>query len=64
MTDSKCEYCEYGEPMYPSVVDGEISIEIIVENDRMIMELGNEEAVFRINHCPMCGRDLRSGRDD
>ena len=63
-TEQACEYCEYGEPMYPSVADGEIDyMEIIVENDRMIVELGNVDAVFRIKNCPMCGRDLRSGGD-
>jgi hypothetical protein len=59
-TENVCEHCEHGEPMYPSVADCEIDhMEIIVENDRMIVELGNEDAVFRINRCPMCGRDLR-----
>ncbi len=58
-TDNVCKYCEHGEPMYPRVVDGEIDhMEIIVENDRMIVELGNEDAVFRIKHCPMCGKGL------
>ena len=54
-----CEYCEHGEPMYPIVADGEIDyMEIIVENDHMIVELGNEDAVFRIKCCPICGREL------
>lgn len=58
-TEHVCECCEYGESMYPIVADGEIDhMEIIVENDRMIVELGNEDAVFRIKHCPMCGREL------
>ena len=55
-----CEYCDGGMPLYPSVADGEIDrMEIIIENDRMIVELGNEDAVFRVNACPMCGRDLK-----
>ena len=61
-TENVCKYCEHGEPMYPIVADGEIDhMEIIVENDRMIIELGNEDAVFRINRCPMCGRRLKAG---
>lgn len=55
-----CEYCEGSTPLYPSVADGEIDyMEIIIENDRMIVELGNEDAMFRVNNCPMCGRELK-----
>ena len=59
MTERVCEYCKFGEPMYPNVADGEVDcMEIIIENDRMIVELGNFDAVFRIKHCPMCGREV------
>lgn len=55
-----CDYCEYGELMYPSVADDWLDcMEIVVEGDRMIITLGNEDAVVKINHCPMCGRELR-----
>jgi hypothetical protein len=55
-----CEYCENGKLMYPSVADDRLDyMEIFIENDRMIIMLGNEDAVVKINACPMCGRELR-----
>lgn len=46
--------------MYPSVADDWLDcMEIIIEGYRMIITLGNEDAVVKINNCPMCGRELR-----
>lgn len=59
-----CDYCENGEPMYPSVADDWLDcMEIIIEGDRMIITLGNEDAVVKINNCPMCGRELGGGAE-
>ncbi len=54
-----CEYCERGETIYPCVADDWLDcMELFIENDRMLIELGNEDAVVKIKHCPMCGCKL------
>lgn len=53
-----CEYCEFGKPMMPRIVDMEGYPELVVEHGELFFDSGNDEAVFRIKHCPMCGRAL------
>lgn len=55
-----CEYCEFGKPMMPRVIDMDGDPELVIENSELFFDDGNDEAVFKINNCPMCGRDLRS----
>lgn len=55
-----CDYCENGEPMQPRVIDGMDGWpEIYIEGGDLIFANGNEECVFAVNACPMCGRELR-----
>jgi len=55
-----CDYCEKGEPMQPRVIDGMDGWpEIYIEGGDLIFANGNEECVFAVNICPMCGRKLR-----
>ena len=60
-----CEYCENGKLMYPSLMYPSVAnarldcMDIFIENDRMVIMLGDDDAVVKINNCPMCGRELR-----
>lgn len=57
-----CEYCEYCEPIQPRIIDGMSGWpEIYIEHCDLIFTDGNDECVFTVNNCPMCGRDLREG---
>lgn len=56
-----CPYCEYGDTIGPSIADENLYyMSIFIDRDRrrMVVELGNDEAVFHIKHCPKCGREL------
>ena len=55
-----CEYCEEGEPMQPRIIDSMDGWpEIYIEGGDLIFANGNEECMFAVNACPICGRGLR-----
>ena len=55
-----CEYCESIRPIPYQYADGFSGyIEVMIEGKTLFVEVGIDELVIPINHCPMCGADLR-----
>lgn len=67
-----CRFCDEGLPVAPSLcdmsgMDVEMYLQMCVaigEEVRRFAEIvvengGSETAEFKVNYCPMCGRDLR-----